>query len=132
MTSGLTAEKAGVSAPFQSFRDVDTNHDGAISVSEAMDYQGRVFAVFDANKDDSLTVAEFLGERVGATAFGFFARETLELKKDRFVLWDQNGDGILSRTEFIAGGLIAFARADRNGDSKLDENEFKARVEIGR
>lgn len=127
-TQGLAAEKDGLAAPFQSFREVDADHDGGISISEAEAYQGKVFAAFDADKNSSLTVVEFLGERLGAVAFGFFASETLDIKKDRFQLWDRNGDGVLSRAEFVAGGLGGFARADKNGDSKLDENEFKARL----
>lgn len=125
---GLAAEKEDVSGPFASFHEVDRNQDGFIDVDEANAYHGRVFAVFDANKDGSLTLFELLHERPGPMALGFGARETYDMKKDRFELWNRNGDDVLSRAEFLAGTLSAFARADANGDSKFDQAEFRARL----
>lgn len=115
-------------SPLIVFADLDTDKDGALNASEALTHQGATFAAFDANKDGSLVVTEFLGTRLGAASLGFFAPRSFDLKSEHFDLWNRNGDDVLSEVEFAAGGLAAFAELDTNGDSKLDESEFKARL----
>lgn len=115
-------------SPILAFEDIDTDKDAAISASEALAHQNAAFAIFDENKDGSLMVTEFLSTRLGAASLGFFAPRTFDLKAEHFELWNRNGDDVLSEVEFAAGGLAAFAEHDTNGDSRLDETEFLARL----
>ena len=112
--------------PFQSFQNIDLDLSGGISIDEANTYHIRVFALFEENRDGTLTRVEFIGKRVGPEQLGFCARETHDLKEKRFAAWEQNGDGRLSKAEFLSGALSCFARADQDGDSQLDEKEFDA------
>lgn len=128
VTPGSAQESKVYDGPLLAFEDVDTDNDGAASVIEALAYQNAAFETFDENKDGSLSVTEFLGTRLGAASLGFFSRRSFDLKSEHFELWNRNGDDVLSEVEFAAGGLAAFAELDANGDSKLDETEFKARL----
>lgn len=110
--------------PFQSFEDIDIDLSGEISIDEAMTYHTRVFALFDENRDGSLTRNEFIGKRSGPEGFGFCAREIHDLKEERFDAWEQNEDGRLSKAEFLSGALSCFARADKDGNSKLNKKEY--------
>lgn len=110
--------------PFQSFVDIDIDLSSEISIDEANTYHTRVFALFDENRDGSLTRAEFIAKRTGPEGFGFCAREIHDIKEQRFDAWEQNGDGRLSKAEFLSGALSCFARADKDGNSKLNKEEY--------
>tara|TARA_R110002096_G_scaffold50152_2_gene131946 strand:+ start:5390 stop:5824 length:435 start_codon:yes stop_codon:yes gene_type:complete len=114
--------------PFQSFEDIDIDLSGEISIDEANTYHIRVFALFDVNRDGSLTRAEFVGKRTGPEAFGFCSREIHDLKEERFDAWEQNGDEQLSKAEFLSGALSCFARADEDGNSELNQEEYGSGV----
>ena len=87
----------------------------------------RFFAVLDENRDGSLSTVEFLSTRLGPEKFGFGAPAIYDTKEKFFSAWDVNDDARISRAEFIAGALTAFAGADRNGDSCLNKEEFETR-----
>ena len=103
-----TAVSQEMPPPFQGFQDMDLDLSGGISVEEANNYHIRVFALFDENRDGSLTRVEFVGTRTGPENFGFYAREIHDLKEDRFDAWEQNGDDKLSKAEFLSGALSMF------------------------
>ena len=111
-------------APFQSFEDLDIDLSGEISIDEANTYHTRVFATFDRNRDGSLTRTEFIGERTGPEKFGFCAAQIHDVKEERFDAWEQNGDDRLSKAEFLSGALSCFARADKDGNSQLNQKEY--------
>lgn len=110
--------------PFQSFNDLDIDLSGGISIDEVNNYHIRIFALLDGNRDGSLTRVEVVGKRFGPESFGFFASELHDFKEERFTAWELNGDGKLSKAEFLVGTLSHFARADKDGNSQLDEKEF--------
>lgn len=48
-----------------------------------------------------------------------------EGKKDRFAKTDTNGDGVISRDEFMARAAKRFEKMDANGDGSLSKDEMK-------
>lgn len=87
--------------------------------------QSTFFEHFDANKDQIVTVDEFIAAR-----------------SDRFKADDKNDDGVLSRREYITASHVRqkarkeqqrlerrkkyFAEMDTDNDGTVDENEFMA------
>ncbi len=125
--SGMAASQE-MPPPFQSFNDVDLDRSGGISIEEATAYISRVFVMFDENGDGSLSQVEFISKRLGPEQFGFGALEIHDIKEQRFDSWEQNDDGKLSKAEFVSGALSYFARADSDGNSQMDKNEFSSGI----
>lgn len=52
-------------------------------------------------------------------------------KGDFFKRMDKDGDGVVSKEEFMAAGEDRFKKMDRNGDGKLDKSDMPARPPEG-
>lgn len=52
-------------------------------------------------------------------------------KGSRFAKYDANGDGAVSRDEFLAKAAERFSKMDANGDGKLSEDEMKKKRHKG-
>lgn len=94
---------------------MDTNHDNMVSKDEWMDFQERTFAALDTDKSGSLDEREFTATTASDTHFAFataaYARGLMT--KEMFMKIDANGDGKISREEFLAYHRKIFAMLDK-------------------
>ena len=97
---------------------MDRKDDGAISSMEwtesgaSWTAEGTTFADWDANGDDTIRPNEAAAGLEAGTLWG---------------QWDQDGNGVLSRSEFDAA---VFAAWDTNGDGFVDETEWGANYDL--
>lgn len=96
--------------------ELDANHDGFVSAEEYAASARSLYAQFDARHDGKVTAAEIAsspraGDRAVHVATHLVAR------------MDANGDGRVSRDEFLAAAKRRFARLDRDGDGFVDPSE---------
>jgi hypothetical protein len=120
-----TPKKAGKPTPFQDlFLELDANSDRVIELGEVPESAHAAFHRLlkhgDSNHDGKLEATEYrdLLQRVD-----FGAALTPEQRERRFKNLDKNGDGKLDRQEF-QGGPARFDRLDRNGDGILGRDEL--------
>lgn len=94
----------------------DANEDEALDEDE---FGEMFYTIFDADKDDRLTVAEF-----DRGVDSFFGEQAVNLSVPR---WDANGDDIISRDEFsqTAGDGELFLTFDDNRDGVLESDEME-------
>jgi len=98
------------------FDQIDANGDGVISSAEYRDIQIARWPRIDRNADGYLSVDDF--PRFAAARARRLLAEVTDL--------DANGDGRISREEFINGPAPLFRRADRNDDGVLIRSEIEA------
>jgi Ca2+-binding EF-hand superfamily protein len=91
------------------FTSLDHNRDGRLSANE-WHFDVETFRRVDSNRDNALTLAEYLGEGVD------------DLRDDRFDELDRNNNGRVERTEWY-GGRNEFRNLDRNNDGILSRFE---------
>jgi Ca2+-binding EF-hand superfamily protein len=120
-----TAKKAASPTPFQDlFLELDANSDRVIELSEIPESAHAAFHRLlkhgDSNRDGKLEATEYrdLLQRVN-----FNVALTPEQRERRFKNLDKNGDGKLDRQEF-QGGPARFDLLDRNGDGFLGRDEL--------
>lgn len=99
-------------------RDADRNNDGQVSRAELVGYRSTQWTRFDRNTD------------------GYFSRDDLpgfvqnRWDGDKLVqlrrAYDRDGDGRISRAEFVGGPTPAFDAADTNRDGLVNEAELQA------
>jgi Ca2+-binding EF-hand superfamily protein len=115
---------AGRRDPVQLLQDADANHDGKITKAELTQARDHLFSRLDRNGDGYLTQDDFqrrlLSRGAGAGGDG----------SDRYAgmvaVLDKDGDGRISRTEFVNGPAKLFDRADTNHDGTVDGTELAA------
>jgi Ca2+-binding EF-hand superfamily protein len=120
-----TPKKAGSPTPFQDlFVELDTNGDRVIELSEVPESAHAAFHRLlkhgDSNHDGKLEATEY---RDLLLKVNFNAALTPEERERRFKSLDKNGDGKLDRQEF-QGGAARFDLLDRNGDGFLGRDEL--------
>lgn len=91
------------------FTALDHNRDSRLSVNE-WHFDLETFRRVDANRNDSLSLQEFLGEGVD------------DLRDDSFDNMDWNNNGRVERAEWY-GGAAEFSRLDANRDGVLNRYE---------
>jgi Ca2+-binding EF-hand superfamily protein len=106
-------EAAHREAAAKHFAAKDTDKDGRLSRAEVAKMPDAMFARLDANHDGFLTPDELAQGRHGHGGMGFMHADT-------------NGDGVISKDEWLAASDKRFARLDTNGDGVLTEEEMKA------
>lgn len=116
----------------------DLDENGSVSMEEARERRGDIFTTFDTNEDDILTADEYVqfdeareadmkengigqmqgqGKGQGMGQHGAAMAMTLENA-------DLNGDGEVTRAEFLEGSDLWFPQQDRNGDGLLTSDDF--------
>lgn len=107
----------------QMFEHADTNKDGSVARDEFLAARAEQFAKLDRNSDgviDDADLPEGAKERRGPHA-GKMRQQ-----------FDANGDGKLSKEEFVNGPTPMFDAADKNGNGVLEESELDAAREAMR
>lgn len=93
----------------QGFNSLDHDRDGRLTRDE-WHYQSETFYRIDRNRDNAVTLAEFLGQNVD------------DDRDDDFDDLDYNNDGVVSRNEWH-GSTSEFNYLDRNRDGRLNRYE---------
>lgn len=101
------------------FERADTNNDGSVTRAEFTDARAAQFGKFDRNSDgylDSNDVPKRLAARREKNGGG-------ELLAGQF---DADGDGKVTKDEFVNGPTALFDRADSDKNDVLDAKELAA------
>lgn len=96
----------------------DANADGAITREEFMARPSQMFDRLDADHNGVISQAERDAMR---------AQHREGAARWEHVSPDANGDGIVSREEYVAAGAAVFTRLDANGDGQVTREEAPAR-----
>jgi hypothetical protein len=88
----------------------DRNHDNVVTCNEWKSYAEDLFNGADANHDDALDSTEWPS---------LVAVDRMFLTAD-LAYYDQNGDGKVTRAEFVEKQNPAFVLMDKSGSCKLD------------
>jgi len=113
---------AEATALVRDFGTADGNNDGRISSSEHEAYAAAVFNRIDANHDGNITVDE-----VNAAAGIIAGHNPGQVQLNaayRIRRHDTNGDGVISKTEFLAAAVARFRAMDANSNGELTPQEF--------
>lgn len=114
-------------------RDHDRDRDGRIDQGEFRAWHEQSFAAMDADNSGGFSLQEFLQTRLGpgprsgvSTSRRQRIEERAQLRKtERFRLMDGNGDGIVSRNEYMNFGELNYLDADANDDGRLTFREMQ-------
>ena len=118
--AGTALAQAPRQSPLEMLARADTNGDGRITTAEVDVMRGEMFTTMDRNGDGFLS-AEDRAERSpppGAERRGGRGQNHMRA--------DTNGDGKVSRAEFMAQPRRGFDMGDTNADGVLDQAELTA------
>lgn len=103
-------------------READTDDDGTISRAEADAFMAARAKAVDADGDGKITAAEVEAYR---------DKRRQERMAERLKAFDADGDGVVSVAEFEKAQTWRLARADRNGDGRIERGEMMPRGDGG-
>jgi Ca2+-binding EF-hand superfamily protein len=115
----VTSAHAASRTPGAALEKADTNHDGYVTREEFKASRAAQFARLDRNGDGAVMLSEYprLAKSNGARA-----------QKLKMVIGhaDRDGDGKVTRAEFVDGPSPLFDRADSDHDGRLSSAESAA------
>jgi Ca2+-binding EF-hand superfamily protein len=95
-------------------READTNHDGVVTLDEALALADKRFAMLDRNKDGVIDQADRDALR----------KETVDYRVKRFIhRFGADQDGKVTKDQFFAKAKERFARMDLNNDGTISRDE---------
>jgi Ca2+-binding EF-hand superfamily protein len=97
----------------------DANGDGIITKAEFGDARAKMFERLDRNHDGYLTKDDKPRFSLRQSGQGNRLQEML-------LMLDKDGDGRISREEFVNSPSLLFDRADTNHDGQVDSTELAA------
>jgi Ca2+-binding EF-hand superfamily protein len=104
----------------QRFEKLDANHDGVVTLNEYVAAAIAKFKELDAAGNGRVTPEEIANSPR--------AHERAERVAEHIAKHlDQNGDGLVSKDEFLAAARQRFARMDKNGDGFITADEIGQR-----
>ncbi len=121
------------------FRLLDRNGDGFVDRGEFRRVRAARFDRMDANRDGKVTVTEFRERRAGdrrrLAALATSPKrdpEMLEAAAEQaYRELDRDGDGAVTRAEFMEAGEARFAQTDRDGDGRISRDEWAQAAAAG-
>jgi Ca2+-binding EF-hand superfamily protein len=102
------------------FKRMDSDGNGKVSAAEHAAFAETMFKQSDTNYDGQVSVAEC---NAAQAAHGKKIKQNAAATHVRLV--DTDGSGQISAAENEAFAKSAFARADKNGDGSLSEDEVE-------
>ncbi len=114
------------------FRDHDRDRDGKMTRDEFSDWHGAGFTAMDAD-GNGLTLGEYQAARLGPgpkSGTNQSRRQEMQARAEerkaiRFRLMDGDGDGVVTRTEYMKFGELNYLDADENDDGSLTLKELQ-------
>jgi Ca2+-binding EF-hand superfamily protein len=104
------------------FESFDLNKDGFITPEEMETAGASEFDRIDKDKNGTISITEYLADSPDASD------DEVRRIRNRFAVMDKrgNGDGVVSKPEFIAFGKFVISVADQNGDrdGRMSREEF--------
>jgi EF hand len=94
--------------------NADANQDGVVTKQEFLDASAAQFGRFDRNADGYIDDTD-IPERMRARRDGTMRKEL-----------DKDGDGKVSKDEFVSGPTTIFDRVDADHNGSLDKQELEA------
>ncbi|CAN5556062.1 EF-hand domain-containing protein [soil metagenome] len=111
--------QAAARTPGAALDKADANHDGDITRDEFKASRAAQFARLDRNGDGVVSLSEF--PRLAKSN-----RSKAQSLKAVITHADRDGDGRVTRAEFVDGPAPLFDRADRDHDGRLSHDEVAA------
>lgn len=129
LASAAAAGQSRLASPLMALLEaMDANLDGTVTSAEVVEFRANLFELLDADGDGFVTRTE---REAARSARGGDAASAVGARRGRggdLQRLDQDGDGRLSRAEFVERSTEAlFERLDANADGVITPDEVPTR-----